>query len=185
MADIVNVLPQEAYSSSRNIAEANIDLCNIINASSAQNVPMAICALDFRKAFDSVSNSYAIELFSWMGMPKYIVKMLKACILGKKGFISNLENSNSTFNIGRGFAQGDRPSGIEFGLCVNLAFFRILKHPLYKDITIPLPVGVQGPENLLSNRLVAFDDNSKAKRAVVVSNLSLLKKFFQNLNYLV
>ena len=178
VADIVNVLPQKAYSSNRNIAEANIDLCNIINASSAQNVPMAICALDFRKAFDSVSNSYAIELFSWMGMPKYIIKMLKACILGKKGFISNLENSNSTFNIGRGFAQGDRPSGIEFGLCVNLAFFRILKHPLYKDITIPLPVGVQGPENLLSNRLAAFADDGNAKIAAVVSNLALLKKIF-------
>ena len=87
VADIVNVLPQKAYSSQRNIAESNLDLVNTVFGASAQTVPMAVCALDFKKAFNSVSNLFVINLFEWMGMPPYLIKLLKACILGKKGFI--------------------------------------------------------------------------------------------------
>ena len=178
VADVVNVLPQKAYSSSRNISEANIDLVNTVTAASVHAVPMAVCTLDFRKAFDSVSNLFVIELFKWMNMPAYLIKLLKVCILGKKGFISDLINSNKTFSIGCGFAQGDRPSGIAFGLCVNIAFFRIINHPLFVDATIPLPLGFEGPENLLSNRLAAFADDGNVKMAAVLSNLTLLKKIF-------
>ena len=178
VADMVNVLPQKAYSSSRNISEANIDLVNTVTAASVHAVPMAVCTLDFRKAFDSVSNLFIIQLFKWMKMPDYLIKLLKVCIKGKKGFISNLINSSNTFSIGCGFAQGDRPSGIAFGLSVNLAFFRIINHPLFVDATIPLPPGVQGPENLLSSRLAAFADDGNVKMAAVISNLTLLKKIF-------
>ena len=178
IADLINVLPQKAYSSVRNINEANVDLANIVNAASAQTVPMAVCALDFKKAFDSVSNAYVTELFRWMGMPPYLISMLKACILGKRAYITNLEDNNELFDLGRGFAQGDRPSGICFGICVNLAFFRILNHPKFIDVTIPLEKGFEGPENLLSNRISAFADDGNAKMAAKVSNLSLLKKIF-------
>jgi len=180
VADRVNVLPQKAYSSQRNIAETNVDLVNTVNGSSAHNVPMAICALDFQKAFDSVSNAFVINLFHWMGMPPYLIKLLKACILGKKGFISNLLNSCKTFLIGRGFAQGDRPSGIAFGMCVNIAFFRIQNHPLFIDATIPLAPGHQGPENLLSNRLACYADDGNVKMAAEEANLGLLKQIFSD-----
>ena len=178
VADIVNVLPQKAYSSQRNIAKSNLDLVNTVIGASAQTVPTVFCALDFKKAFDSVSNLFVINLFEWIGMPPYLIKLLKACILGKKGFISNLINSSKTFSIRRGFAQGDRPSGIAFGMCVNLAFFRIQNHPLFIDATIPLAPGFQGPENLFSNCLAAFADNGNVKMAAIESNLSLLKKIF-------
>ena len=104
--------------------------------------------------------------------------MLKACILGKRAYITNLEDNDGMFNIGRGFAQGDRPSGICFGLCANLAFFRILHHPKFIDVTIPMEPGHEGPENLLCNRLAAFADDGNAKMATIISNLLLLKKIF-------
>ena len=107
-----------------------------------------------------------------------ILKLLKACILGKKGLISNLINSSKTFLIGRGFAQGDRPYGIAFGMCVNLAFFRIQNHPLFIDAPIPLAPGYQGPKNLLSNRLACFADDGNVKMAAKESNLCLLKQIF-------
>ena len=178
IADIVNVLPQKAYSSERNIVECNVDLVNVIEAASAHNIPMAICALDFRKAFDSVSNAFALKLFEWIGCPPYLIKMLCTCLKGKNAYITNLENNNTMFRIGRGFAQGDRPSGVGFGLCVNVAFFRIIKHPDFIDATIPLERGVQGPENTLCSRASCFADDGQKKMRAVIENLILLKKVF-------
>ena len=139
---------------------------------------MMILNIDFSKAFDSVSHLFSCNFFTWMGFPPYCIKMLKSCIQGKSAFISNIEGNKELFSIQRGFPQGDRPSGICFGIIVNLAFFRILNHPLIRDVTIPLPPGEEGPENLLTNRLAAFADDASAKLLAIIENLEILKKIF-------
>lgn len=80
---------QKAYSSTKLIQKAII---NVIAKSKDENMALALLAIDFAKAFDTVSHDYIIEILRFLNFSPYMIKIFKtmcnikkACILTESG----------------------------------------------------------------------------------------------------
>jgi exonuclease III len=174
---------QKAYSSSKNISEVSMDMTNVLKAANFSNTSLAVVSVDFRKAFDSISHKYILNCLRFFNFGEYFIKLTLACIKGKRGFISNLNDSSQTFEIGAGVAQGDRPSGLYFNIVLEPLLILIQKCEILTDSMIRRKAGCMGPERPLSRRLFGYADDLNAIIRATIANIRRLMLILDNFYY--
>jgi hypothetical protein len=151
-----NILPaiihpmQAAYVAGRQVHD-NIRLINIVKdyCSNDSNSPLLI-SLDAKKAFDSVSHSFIIEVLKKYNAPSYFLNIFKLLYNKIQSRIILNGFPTNPFNIERSVKQGDALSCVLFDLCID-----ILLRSIYNNESIP-------PIRILSHHIpkaIAYADD--------------------------
>ena len=105
---------QKAYSTNKTIHKALINILQCLKKGKNENKKIALLAIDFKKAFDSVSHVYIIEILKFLNYSDYMIKIVKTMMKGKRAGIMTYTGIVAFFEILCGVAQGDAPSGLIF-----------------------------------------------------------------------
>ena len=104
-------------------------LCQLIERSHEYNMPLHICFVDYRKAFDSISFSSIWESLSATGVHPDIVRLLSSFYCTAQSFIS-VNESKVPVKIEKGVRQGCSLSPQLFNLVVNKVLLAMDWDPL-------------------------------------------------------
>ena len=93
---------------------------NIIGKTSEWNVPLWICSLDLRKAFDRVLHQPLFDILRHQNVPDGYLQLVAVLYKGQKGSI----DGKHLFDIQRRVKQGDTLSAMLFNAAIQEAFVR-------------------------------------------------------------
>ena len=129
---------QKAYSKSKVIHEALMNIIQCIKKGKNENKKLALLAIDFKKAFDSVSHEYIIEVLKFLNYSDYMLKIVKTTMNGRRAGIMTESGVKSFFDILCGVAQGDSPSGLIFIIVLEPLLWRLaldpsVTHPVFNN----------------------------------------------------
>ena len=74
---------QKAYSKSKVIHEALMNILQCIKKGKLENKRLALLAIDFKKAFDSVSHEYILEILKFFNYSDYMIKIVRTTMKKK------------------------------------------------------------------------------------------------------
>jgi hypothetical protein len=126
---------QKGFNDSRYTQECLINVIETINHCNRNGISGAVVAVDMAKAFDTLSQGYLEQVFSFFNMGPYIRKWLS--LLGTKRTACIILDDNSysrNFQLGRGSAQGDNISPDTFNFGDQILIFKIELDPNYWDL---------------------------------------------------
>ena len=174
---------QKVYMKQQIISEASENIIEYIEKNKDNDSPTFLMALDFSKAFDTLSHSVIIQALQFFKFPPEYISIIKAWLSNRKSCIILGRNKLSKFfDILTGVPQGDPLSGFLFILVIELLLLKIesftdLKPPgtLWNGSTPLLNEGFA--DDLLSLIKCSLNALSKYKEIVTnfgdVSNLKL------------
>ena len=111
---------------------------------------LAMVLIDFKKAFDSVSHEYLIELLTFFNVSPQMIKIFKTMLNGKMAEIQTSDGLLDIFLILVGVAHGDSLSGLIFLLAIEPFLWKIKYSNNIEKLTV-------ANDNLLSD--ASFADN--------------------------
>ena len=91
----------------------------------AEHKELAMVLIDFKKAFDSISHKYLIELSTFFNVSPHMIKIFKTMLNSKMAGIQTSDGLSNIFLILVGVAQGDSPSGLIFLLALESLLWKI------------------------------------------------------------
>ena len=94
-------------------------LTSIVERATEFGIPLWIAAIDFQKAFDSVSHAAVWEALAEQGVEKEYIEMLQRLYDGQEATVQT-DTRSSSFQIHRGVKQGDPISAILFNAVVEM-----------------------------------------------------------------
>jgi hypothetical protein len=128
---------QTAYIKGRGIYQNLRLIEDVIWLTETRKIPGAIMALDFSKAFDSISKKYLNQCLLSFGFKPDFLKWVtilnqkaQSCVLNN-GWLSNW------FDLERGLRQGCPLSALLFVLCVEILACKIRQSKFIKGIGVP------------------------------------------------
>jgi len=135
-AERVLTRAQKGFVRHRDLHEVLINIIERISYIKKSDSPGALVAVDFKKAFDSISHDYMMNVLRFFGFGDYMINFVKTCTMGRSARIY-LDNGNLSepFPLERGNAQGDSPSPLLFNFAIQIL---VLKIELSAEI-IPAP----------------------------------------------
>ena len=86
---------------------------------------LAMILIDFKKAFDSFSQDYLIELLTFLNVSPHMIKIFKTMLNSIMAGIQTSDGLSDIFLILVGVAQGDSPSGLIFLLALEPLLWKI------------------------------------------------------------
>ena len=102
------------------------------------NKKAALVSLDIKKAFDSLSHGYVIQVLQFFNFGPQITQWIKTICFGRKACIDlGSDTLSEIFDLERGNAQGDNISPFIFIMCYQILLFRIEYDPLIAGIVEP------------------------------------------------
>ena len=116
---------QTAYIKGRGIYQNLRLIDDVIWGCDAENVSGAIMALDFSKAFDSVSKQYMFETLKTFNFHPEFIKWVEVLNSQTKSCVSNYGHLTSWFFLKRGLRQGCPLSAMLFIICIELMAIKI------------------------------------------------------------
>ena len=165
---------QKAYSTNKSIHEALINILQCIKKGKNENKKIALLAIDFKKAFDSVSHDYIIEILKFLNYSDYMIKIVKTMMKGKRAGILTDTGIADFFEILCGVAQGDAPSGLLFIIALEPLLWKLLMdpgiiHPVFDNgeslsdssFADDVSIFVEGDSENIINCKSTLDDFSK------------------------
>ena len=127
-------IDQVGYLNDRNIGEAIRIISDMIFHTSSLNKPGYLLALDFEKAFDSISHDYLQRALQSFGFGPVFCEWIKILYTNAKSCVFNGGKSTGYFNIERGLRQGDPLSPYLFILCIECLTHCIRNDNMVKGI---------------------------------------------------
>ena len=110
----------------RKLAEAVLNIANNITKASASNKFLATLAVDFSKAFDTVSMKFLQKMFEFYKFGPKFVKFAMTCTVGKSTLIKTEKGDYCPLMyVNRGVPQGDRLSPLSFILCIEILIAKL------------------------------------------------------------
>ncbi len=135
---------QKCFTSDRYIQEVLINVIEIIAHCKSNNIPGVIVRIDQAKAFDSVSHKYMHEVYKFFGLGPNFINALETLGNNRTACIAFEDGSHSQpIKLGRGRAQGNTSSPIEYNMAQQIVIFKIELCPevasVYLNHTIARP----------------------------------------------
>ena len=127
---------QKGFMKGRYIGDNIRTLYDIIEYTKVSGIPGLIVAIDFEKAFDSVSWSFIEKSLLFFGFPENIVCWFKSMYRNASSCITFNGQYSNWFKLGRGCRQGDPISPYLYLLCAEIMSLMFRRHNGIKGITI-------------------------------------------------
>ena len=125
---------QVGYLNDRNIGEAVRMISDIIFHTSNFNKPGYLVAIDFEKAFDSISHTFLQRVLKSFGFGSMFTDWVNIIYTNTQSCVFNGGKSTGYFKIERGLRQGDPLSPYLFILCIECLTHCIRNDNLVKGI---------------------------------------------------
>ena len=111
---------QNGFFPDRNIFFSTNTIRDILFYCSKEKIDMILLAIDYSKAFDSVSFEFIHKTFEIFGFGPKFRNWIKVIYNGGKSSVSNNGFISESFNIEKSTRQGDPISPLVFVLCLEL-----------------------------------------------------------------
>ena len=154
VSDIIDE-DQTAYIRGRNITTILRLIDDVIEYVEVNNQTGAILALDYKKAFDSISKEYLIECFKMFGFGDDFLQWVDTLMSNTESAIIHYGWISEFFPVQSGVRQGCPFSCVAFILGVEVLALKIRQSPNIKGIRIPTPGG-----NITVKIQLYADDNT-------------------------
>jgi len=140
---------QHGFIRGRNINDAIRTILDIVDESDIKQTPGFLLALDFQKAFDSLSWHYLFDILKSLNFGANFISWIQLCYTDISSCVMNLGYSSPYFAIQRGVRQGDSLSPQLFLLALEVLTINIRENNEIK--------GMKFDEEEI--KLVAFADD--------------------------
>ena len=157
---------QKGYSRKKRLHDSIINILELINICSMEQINMICVAIDFRKAFDSVNFDFMFNCLDFFNFGTRFKKMIKTCLKNRCACIITDEGFTPNFKIEQGVPQGDRLSPYLFIIAIELLLIKIEYNPNIERLIIP------GLPNC--SKLEGFADDITALLKASVANIQIL-----------
>ena len=147
---------QNAYVEGRNIHDGIRLIEQVIEYAEKRKDKAAILAIDFKKAFDSISHEYLWRVLEKMGFGPHLIHMIQTLYRNPESAIINNGKTSKYFKLGRACRQGDPIAPYLFIIALEPLVLKI-KSTL-KGYTLP---GGDAKESALADDLTCFPINEK------------------------
>ena len=121
---------QKGFSSSRILQNNLVNIFETIRHVNDAEIDAALCCVDFRKAFDSLSHEYIIKVFEFFNFGPSFIKLIKTIITGKQGRINVGGVFSPLFDFLAGNGQGDNASPLLFNLSIEILLIKLINSDL-------------------------------------------------------
>ena len=165
---------QVGYMKGRNIGEAIRIIDDIIFHTTCYNLPGFLLAIDFEKAFDSISHQFLQKVLSSFGFGPSFQKWVKILYTNTLSCVLNEGGSTGYFKVERGVRQGDPLSSYLFILCIE-----IMAHKLRTDNLVE---GINFGDKEIKSVLYADDMTIFARNVKSINRLKVLFADFEKLS---
>ena len=125
---------QKGFMKGRYIGENLRELYDTIAFTNSNDIPGLILAIDFEKAFDSVSWKCIDKALKFFNFPLFICEWFKTLYMEAKSCVFFNGQYSGWFKLGRGCRQGDPLSPYLYLICAELMSLLIRKNPNIKGI---------------------------------------------------
>ena len=156
---------QYGFIGGRNINDAVRTILDIADESNLNNKQGMLLALDFQKAFDSLSWDYLFRILKLNNFGDSFTKWIKLCYTDISSSVMNFGFSSTYFEIHRGVRQGDSLSPQLFLLALELLIINIKDNKDIKGMAF-------GEEEI---KVVAFADDTTVFMRDMTDAKTLLK----------
>ena len=182
--DSVVDLDQCAYIKNRSVSNNLRLIDDVIDYLKTNNKPGILLAIDFTKAFDSISRKFMIKAFERFGFGQDFVKWVGVLMCNNKSSIGYNGWVSGSFSVEKGIRQGCPFSPLAFIIALEYLAIRIRKHQGIKGIQIGNQV-----EKIIKILLYADDvtlflkDKDDLKQAIeILENFKRLSGLSMNKN---
>lgn len=141
---------QFGFVKGRNINDALRTILDIVDETNINNRQGLLLALDFQKAFDSISWDYLFQLFKVYNFGEGFISWIRLCYTNISSCVMNFGFSSAYFEIQKGVRQGDSLSPYIFLLALELLTHKIRENNEIRGIRF-------GEQDI---KLVAFADDT-------------------------
>lgn len=163
---------QCAYVSGRFLGEGAMLIDEIIQYVETCNLPVLLLAIDFKKAFDSLSWSFLWKILEVFRFPEKFINMIKVLYCNIESCVMNNGVSTGYFPVRRGVKQGDPLSAYLFILAIEILAIHIRSNHDIKGVNF---FGEEIKLSIYADDMTAFlTDTISAENL-----LMLLQKFAQ------
>ena len=163
-----------------------MNILQFIKKGKLENKRLALLAIDFKKAFDSVSHEYILEILKFFNYSDYMIKIVRTTMKKKIAGIMTESGIITFFEILCRVAQGDSPTGHIFILALEPLLWKLtldlgVVHPVFENGSYvsdssyadDVSILVNGePENKLNVKTI-LDDFGKLSGLIIN-----VKKFY-------
>lgn len=156
-------IDQVGYLKGRNIGEAIRLIDDMIFHTTHNEIPGFLLAVDFEKAFDSVSYKFLQKVLISFGFGPLFCSWVKTLYNKAQSCVFNGDVSTGYFNIERGVRQGDPLSPYLFILCIEILAHSIRNESAIHGITF---------------------DNVQVKQILYADDMTLFVKDIESINIL-
>ncbi len=115
-----------------------MNILQFIKKGKLENKRLALLAINFKKAFDSVLHKYILEILNFFNYSDYMIKIVRTTMKKKIAGIMTESGVINLFEILCGVAQGDSPSGLIFILALEPLLWKLtldlgVVHPVFEN----------------------------------------------------
>ena len=171
---------QKAYSSDFVAQEALMIIKDNIYKAIQNNSNLAVCAVDFSKAFDLLKHSFIEKTLDFFNFGPYMKKLCRTILNGRVGSIIYNEKTQSSFSFECGSGQGDSVSASFFNLCQEILLICLSQSQLLERIEISTPIHNRQTTHYETLKHVSYADDLTDFISASRNNLKNLKIIFNN-----
>ena len=140
LSDVISTVihdDQKGFIKGRRISDIIRELDDVIEYQKFKLQPGIILAIDYEKAFDTVSSDFILDAFKSFGFGPYFMRWVETLMKGRLSCAKNGGFISRPFNVERGVRQGCPIAPLIFVLAVEILALSIRQDERIKGIQLP------------------------------------------------